>query len=187
MTCAHQAYPGRQRLKLRKEQGTTACLEKAQSSEVVVAAEGQSKTCMVKATLLEPQSPVILLVIVSQNDCRGTPRQPTPHIARRSRCQTYSAHLLYGRARRRKGHLNTSNLFSRVITGCPIAGAGLDWRPVWVRSRHITQMPGPTTGTAATDTADGHAYKGGATQLKAPLTGGRAAVSTTGPTDGEAC
>ncbi len=187
MTCAHQAYPGWQRLKLRKEQGTTACLEKAQSSKVVVAAEGQSKTCMVKATLLEPQSPVILLVIVPQNDCRDTPRQPMPYISRGNRCQTYSAHLLYGRARRQTGHLNTSKLLSRVITGCPIAGADHGRRPVWVRSRHVTQMPGPTTGTAATDTADGYAYKEGVTQLKAPLTGGRAAVSATGLSDAEVC
>lgn len=188
MTCIRQTYLDQQWLEPRKGPGTTACLEKAQSRKVVVAAAGQDKACIAKAGLPEPQSPVILRVMASQNDWRGASDSPRASKGLRTREPTCPAHLPSGRARRRTGRLPTPHLSSCAITGCPAAGIRETGRPVWARSRHSTQTPGAMSGTAdAATLSDGRVYKAGATRPKAPPTGGRAAVFTTEPSNDGVC
>ena len=66
MSYAYQSYSGLQGLDPRKGQGNIAWLEKAGSRETIVAADGQGKTCMVKATLPEPKSRAVYLVPATQ-------------------------------------------------------------------------------------------------------------------------
>lgn len=187
-TCIRQACSDQQWLKLRKRPRTTSCLETAQSREVVVAAAAQDKACIAKAGLPEPQSPVLLSVMASQNDWRGAPGSPCAPKVPRTRGPICPAHLPSGRASRRTGRLPTPHLSSHAITGCSTAGVRETGRPVWARSRHSTRTPGAMPGTADTTTlSDGHVYKVGAIRPKAPPTGGRAAVSTTEPSDDGVC
>lgn len=67
MTCAHRANLDQRWLRPRKRRGTTACSEKAQIAETVCGAEGQGKTCMAKAILLEPQFAATNTRVVPQN------------------------------------------------------------------------------------------------------------------------
>ena len=187
MTCAHRANLGRRWLQPRKRRGTTACSEKAQTVEAVYGGEGQGKTCMAKAILLEPQFAVT-------NTRRGAAERLTRHIGqlggtafmppagRRSCVETSGepacpTHPLYGGASERTGRLTTSYPPARVITGCPAAGVGLGRRPVWARSHHSTQTPGITAGTAAGQPADCWRHKRGATRVKTSPAGGRVAAS----------
>ena len=57
MPCTHRTHRGPDGLELRKERGTTACLEKAQRGQDASEPEGQRKACKAKAKLLEPQFP----------------------------------------------------------------------------------------------------------------------------------
>lgn len=187
MTSTHQTNLDQRWLQLRKERGTTACLEKAQSVEAVYGVAGQGKTCMVKAILPEPQ-------FAATYTASGVAQRLTRHTGRKGRIQfrlpsgrthpveasdisACPAHPPYGGESERTGHLSTSNLLIRVITGWPTAGAGLDRRPVWPRSRHSTQMPCVTTGTVAFGRTD-HRHKSRATGMKLDRSGGRTAAST---------
>jgi hypothetical protein len=196
MTCTHQTHLGQQWLQLRKEQGKVACLEKAQSAETVVGAEGQGKTCMVKAVMPEPQ------FAAAYNRCNVAERltrhpgwredralrsSPSQWLARADWEPAHPAHPPYRGVSERTGHLNTSHLSSRVIAGCPIAGVGAIRRPVWVRSRHSTQMPGVTSGTAAGKLADGSRNKRKATCVKIRTFGGRTAATAIQHSMTEAC
>ncbi len=197
MTCAHRANLGQRWLKPRKRRGTTACSEKTQTAEAVYGGEGQGKTCMAKAILLEPQFAVT-------NTRRGAAERLTRHIGqsggttfmppagRRSDVETSGepacpTHPLYGGASERTGRLTTSYPPARVITGCPTAGDGLGRRPVWARSHHNTQMPGVTAGTATGQPVDCRWYKRGATRGKASPAGGRVAASAIQMLITEAC
>ena len=188
MTCIHRTNLGQQWLKPRKRQGTTACSEKARSAEAVYGMDGQGKTCMAKAILLEPQ-------FAATYTASGAAERLTRRIGKtgsatftlpEDRWQhvdadgipAFPTHPLYGGASERTGRLNTSLLPTRVITGCPIAGAIQNQRPVWARSRHITQTPGVTAGTAARIPADNQGHKRGATRVKTLMVGGRAAAFT---------
>lgn len=188
MTCTHRTNLGQQWLRPRKRRGTTACPEKAQSVEAICGAAGQGKTCMAKARPPEPQfaatytrsgavewltrhigrseSAVLMLSASRSSDVErpGLPARPT--------------HPPYGGASERTGRLNTSQPPTRVNAGCPAAGAAFGSRPVWARSRHSTQMPGVTAGTAAGKLADDRRDKHGATRVKRQPVGGRAAAST---------
>jgi len=189
MTCIHRTYLGQQWLQPRKGQGTTACSEKARSVEAVYGTDGQGKTCMAKAILLEPQfATTYTRSGVAERLTRriGWTRSAVSILlaAQRHRVEAigkpaYPTHPLYGGASERTGRLTTSILPIRVITGCPTAGAGLGARPVWTRSRHTTQTPGVTAGTAARRLADGQGHKRRATCVKTCTAGGRAAASTT--------
>src|ERR1019366_3211365 len=124
MTCAHQTNLGQQWLKLRKERGKVACLEKARSIKTVCGAEGQGKMCMAKAILPEPQ-------FAAAYDCSSVAERLTRHIgwkedralrfsllrqlARAVRESVHPSHPLYGGASERTGSLNTSRLSTRVI------------------------------------------------------------------------
>lgn len=195
--CAHRAHLGQQWLRLRKERGKIACPEKAQIAETAYGAAGQGKTCMAKATLLEPQ-------LAAMNPWRGVAERLarhlgqsggatfTPSAGRRSDIETSGApacptHPLYGGASERTGRLPTSHPSSRAIAGCPAAGVGLGRRPVWARSRHSTQTPEVTLGTAAGQPADGRRHKRGATRVKPSPAGGRAAASAIRVTLTAAC
>lgn len=197
MTCAHRANLGQRWLRPRKRRGTTACSEKAQIAETVYGAEGQGKTCTAKAILLEPQ-------FAATNPWRGAAERLTRHIGqsggatfippagRRSDGETSGepacpTHPLYGGANERTGRLTTSYPPARVITGCPTAGVGSGWRPVWARSRHSSRTPGVMAGTAAGRPADGRRYKRGATRVKASPTGRRAAAPAIRTTITEVC
>lgn len=195
MTCTHRTNLGQRWLRPRKRWGTTACSEKAQSVEAIYGAAGQGKTCMAKAILPEPQfaatytasgaaqwltrclgrseSAMLILSASRSSDVErpGLPARPT--------------HPLYGGASERTGRLNTSQPPSRVNAGSPKQDgyAGLAWR----RSRHITQMPGVMTGTVAGRPADDRRDKRGATRVKRPPIGGRAAASTIRTTLTGAC
>jgi hypothetical protein len=194
MTCTHRTYLGQKWLRPRKRRGTTACPEKAQSVEAICGVAGQGKTCMAKAILPEPQfaatytrsgtverltryigrseSGVLILSASRSSDVErpGLPARPT--------------HPLYGGASERTGRLNTSKPPTRVNAGSPkqdgLAG------PAWRRSRHSTQMPGVTTGTAGKP-ADDRRDKRGATHAKRQPIGGRAAASTIRTTLTGAC
>lgn len=195
MTCTHRTNLGQKWLRPRKRRGTTACSEKAQSVEAIYGAAGQGKTCMAKAILPEPQfaatytasgaaqwltrrfgrseSAMFILSASRSSDVErpGLPARPT--------------HPLYGGASERTGRLNTSQPPTRVNAGSPkqdgLAG------PAWRRSRHSTQMPGVITGTVAGRPADDRRDKRGATRVKRPPTGGRAAASTIRTTLTGAC
>lgn len=196
MICTHQTHLGQQWLKLRKEQGKIACLEKARSTKTVCGVEGQGKTCMVKAILPEPQ-------FAAAYNRGSVVEQLTRHtgwkenralrfsslwlFARAVRKSAHPAHPLYGGASERTGHLTTSHLSTCVIMGCPTAGVGAIRRPVWARSSHITQMPGVTTGTAAKLSADGDWNKRRATDAKIQIIGGRTAATAIQHLTMEAC
>jgi len=197
MTCTRRTNLGQKWLRPRKRRGTTACPEKAQSVEAICGAAGQGKTCMAKAILPEPQfaatytrsgavewltrhigrseSATFILSASRSSDVErpGLPARPT--------------HPLYGGAIERTGRLNTSKPPTRVNAGCPAAGTGFGPRPVWVRSRHSTQMPGVTAGTAAGRPADDRRDKCGATRVKRQPVGGRTAASTIRTTLTGAC
>jgi hypothetical protein len=157
MTCARRTNLGQKWLQPRKGRGTTACPEKAQIAETVYGAAGQGKTCMAKATLLEPQ-------FAATNPWSGVAERLTRHLGwsgsatftlpagRRSDVEISGepacpTHPLYGGASERTGRLTTSYPPARVIAGCPAAGVGFGRRPVWARSRHSTRTPGVTAGT----------------------------------------
>jgi hypothetical protein len=195
-TCTHQTNLVQQWMQLRKEQGKIACLEKAQSAQTVVGADGQGKTCTVKATLPEPQfAAAYNRRSVAERLTRHTGRKENRalrfsslvQLARAARASARPAHPLYGGASERTEHLNTSLLSTHVITGCPTAGVGAIRRPVWARSRHITQTPGVTTGTAASLSADGNWNKRRATDAKIQATGGRTAATAFQHLTTEAC
>lgn len=188
MTCTHRTNLGQKWLRPRKRRGTTACPEKAQSVEAICGVAGQGKTCMAKAILPEPQfaatytrsgaaqwltrhigrseSAMFILSASRSSDIErpGLPARPT--------------HPQYGGASERTGRLNTSKPPTRVNAGYPAAGVGFGPRPVWVRSRHSTQMPDVTVGTAAGRPADDRRDKRGVTRVKRQSVGGRAAAST---------
>jgi len=197
MTCIRRTYLGQRWLQPRKGRGTTACSEKAGSVEAVYGMDGQGKTCMAKAILLEPQfAATYTRSGVAERLTRRIGRTRSAAFillaAQRHRVEAYGkpacpTHPLYGGASERTGRLNTSLLPTRVITGCPTAGAGLGSRPVWTRSRHITQMPGVTAGTAARKLAYSQGYKHRATCVKTCMAGGRAAASTTKKPTTEVC
>ena len=187
MTCAHRANLGQRWLQPRKRRGTTACSEKARTAETVYSGEGQGKTCMAKAILLEPQ-------FAATNTWRGAAERLTryfgqsggtafmPPAGHRSDVETSGepacpTHPPYGGASERTGRLTTSYPPTRAITGCPAAGAGFGRPPVWARSHHSTRMPGVTAGTAAGHPADCRRYKHGATRVKASPARGRVAAS----------
>lgn len=197
MTCAHRANLGQRWLRPRKRRGTTACSEKARSAETVCGAEGQGKTCTAKAILPEPQ-------FAATNTRRGAAERLTRHIGqsggevlmppagRRSNVETSGepacpTHPQYGGASERTGRLTTSYPPARVIAGCPAAGVGFGWRPVWARSRHSSRMPGVMAGTAAGRPADGRRYKRGAICAKASPAGRRAAASAIRTSITEVC
>lgn len=185
MTCTYQTYLGQQWLRPRKGRGNIACLEKALSAKTVRGATGQGKTCTVKAILPEPQ-------FAAAYDRCNVAERLTRHPgwredrALRSSSSVHPAHPPYRGASERTGHLNTSHLSSRVTTGCPTAGVGAIRRPVWARSRHSTQTPGVTSGTAARR-ADGDRNKREATYVKIHATGGRTAATAIQQTETEAC
>jgi hypothetical protein len=187
MTCARWTYLGQRWLQPRKGRGTTACPEKAPIAETVYGAAGQGKTCMAKATLLEPQ-------FAATNPWSGVAERLTRHLGwsggkvlippagRRSDVETSGepacpTHPLYGGASERTGRLTTSHPPTHVIAGCPAAGVDLGRRPVWARSRHSTRTPGVTVGTASRQLEDGRRDKRGATRVKPSPIGGRAAAS----------
>jgi hypothetical protein len=187
MTCTHQTNLGQQWMKLRKERGKIACLEKARITEAVYGAEGQGKACMAKAILPEPQ-------FAAAYDRGNVAERLTRHTgwkedrALRFSLQTvHPAHPLYGGVSERTGRLNTPKLPTRVITGCPVAGVGAIRRPVWARSRHSTQMPGVMAGTAAGELADGRRNKCGAIRMKIRWIGGRTAATAIQQSSTEAC
>src|ERR1019366_3580144 len=186
MTCTHQTNLGQQWLKLRKEQGKIACLEKAQSTKTVCGAEGQGKTCMAKAILPEPQFAAAynqssvaerLARHIRWKEDRALRSSLPRKLARAIRESVHLAHPPYRGASERTGRLCTSHLSTHVITGCPVAGVGAIRRPVWARSRHSTQIPGVTSGTAAEELADGYRDKQRATCAKIQSAGGRTAAT----------
>ncbi|WP_376747106.1 ArdC-like ssDNA-binding domain-containing protein [Sphingobium yanoikuyae] len=195
MACVHRTNLGQKRLRPRKRRGTIACSEKALSVEAIYGAAGQSKTCMAKAILPEPQ----FAAIYTRNDVA---EWLTRHIGRsesatfilsasrssdveRPGLSARPTHPLYGGASERTGRLNTSQPPSRVNAGSPkqdgLAG------PAWRRSRRSTQMPGAMAGTVAGRPADDRRDKHGATRVKRPPIGGRAAASTIRTTLTGAC
>lgn len=196
MICTHQTHLGQQWLKLRKEQGKIACLEKARSTKTVCGAEGQGKTCMVKAILPEPQ-------FAAAYDRSSVAERLTRHIgwredttlkssshrqlARAVRESAHPAHPLYGGTSERTGHLSTSHLFICMTTGCPTAGPGEIRQPVWARSRHSTQTLGVTSETAAGQPADDCWYKHRATFANIQSIGGRAAATVVQQPATEVC
>lgn len=178
--CIHQAHLCPQGLKSRKGTGTTACLEKARSREAVVAAEGQDKTCMAKATLPESQSPVILLVMAPQNGCRGVPVRNVPDLTAGTTFDPAGTPSIT----KGKGTNGTPEHVAPAISrnhGMPCSRRRTVCLPVWARSRHSTRTPGVTAGTAVPDIrrTDDAAYKSKATSAKAFRTGGRTAVPAT--------
>lgn len=186
MTCTRQTNLGQQWLQPRKGQGKIACLEKAQCAKTVCGAQGQGKTCMVKAILPEPQ-------FAAAYDTCNVAERLTRHPgwkedrALRSSLSVHPAHPPYRGVSERTGHRNTSHLSTRVITGCPTAGAGAIRRPVWARSRHSTQTPGVTSGTAVRQLTDGGRNKREATCVNLHAAGGRAAATAIQLTETEAC
>ena len=133
------------RLKSRKGNGTIACREKVCSRTVAMKADDQDKVRMMKAGLPEPQFPVVTRGAVAKaNDtpCRvgrsgmwGDPRrQPMRNRPRQGRKET-------NRASTRTATPQTRNF--GIAWSRPLVG------PVWRRSRHSTQTPGVTAGTAA--------------------------------------
>ena len=187
MTCIYRANLGQQRLRLRKQRGTTACSEKAQIAETVCGAEGQSKVCMAKARLLESQFAVTktlggtaerLTRYFGQMDdtafISSTGRVRDVDALCEPACPTRP---LYGGISERTGRLTISYPSSCVIAGYPTAGGSSFW-PVWVRSCHITQTLGVMAKTAAEQSADGRRYKYGVTHAKTQSLGGRATIST---------
>ena len=187
MTCTHRTNLGQQWLQLRKERGKLACSEKAQAVEAVYGVEGQGKTCMAKAILPEPQfAAAYARSGVAERLTRRIGRKRgamfTPPAGRGSNVETHGkpacpTHPLYRGVSERTGRLTTSLLPIRVITGWPTAGVGLGRRPVWLRSRHSTQMPGVTARTAAARWT-GDRNKRQATVVNPGVPGGRAAAST---------
>jgi len=197
MTCVHRANLDQKWLKPRKGRGTIACPEKAQIVEAIYGEAGQSKTCMVKAILPEPQFAATytesdtaewLTRYIGQSDriafSLSADQRHRVEVFGEPVCPT---HPLYGGVSERTGHLTTSYPPARVITGYPIAGVGFCQRPVWVQSRHSTQMPGVMAGTATGQPVDDRRYKQGATRAKSAPVGGRAAASTIRTSITEVC
>lgn len=196
MARTHQTNLGQQWLQLRKEQGKIACLEKARSAKTVCSAEGQGKACMAKAILPESQFAAVydrdsvaerLTRHPGWKEDRKLRSSPLRLLARAIRESAHPAHPPYRGVSERTGRLNTSHLSIRVITGCPAAGTGAIRRPVWARSRHSTQIPEVTFGTAAEKPADGERYKHKATCVKIRFTGGRAAATAIQQPTTEVC
>lgn len=186
MICTHQTNLDQQWMKPRKGQGKIACLEKARSTKTICGAEGQGKTCMAKAILPEPQFAAVynensvaewLTRHIEWKEGRALRSSLLRRLARAVRESVHSTHPLYGGTSERTGRLSTSHLSSYVITGCPTAGSGEIRQPVWARSRHSTQMPGVTSGTAAGQPADDCWNKHRATCVKIQSIGGRAAAT----------
>lgn len=161
-------------------------MEKARSTKTICGAEGQGKTCMAKAILPEPQFAAVynensvaewLTRHIEWKGDRALRPSLLRRLARAVRESVHSTHPLYGGTSERTGRLSTSHLSSYVITGCPTAGSGEIRQPVWARSRHSTQMPGVTSGTAAGQPADDCWNKHRATFVKIQSIGGRAAAT----------
>ena len=187
MTCTHQTNLGQQWMKLRKERGKIACLEKAQITQAVYGAAGQGKTCTAKAILPELQFAAAYdASSVAERLTRYT-GQKEDRALRSFLSSVCPAHPLYGGVSERTGRLNTSQLSTRVITGCPVAGVGAIRRPVWARSRHSTQIPGVITGTAAGELADGQRDKRGVIRVKTRWIGGRTAATAIQQSSTEGC
>ena len=187
MTCTHRTNLGQQWLKLRKERGKVACSEKVRVVEAVYDAEDQGKTCTAKAILPEPQfAAAYARSGVAERLTRRIGRTGgamfTPPAGHRSNVEACGepacpTHPLYRGVSERTGRLTTSLLPIRVITGWPTAGVGFSRRPVWLRSRHSTQMPGVMAGTAAARRT-GNRNKRQVTVVNPGVPGGRAAAST---------
>lgn len=196
IACTRQTNLGQQWLRLRKERGTIACLEKARSVKTVCGAESQGKTCMVKATLPESQ---FAAAYDRSNAAERLTRHPgwkedgalksslIEPLARAICGSAHPAHPLYGGASERTRHLNTSHLPTRVITGCPTAGDGAIRRPVWARSRHSTQRLGVMSETAAGQPTDRCRNKRGAIRVNIRSIGGRAVATVSRQSATEAC
>ena len=188
MPCTHRTHRGPDGLELRKERGTTACLEKAQRNEIAVEPAGQRKTCMAKATLPEPQSPGIYMLDGVAAAAVATHRERVRHISRLTPevaelCSDPAPSSPPGPSaiQRGKGTNGAPNhVASRYARnhGTACSRMGPSPGPVWRRSSHSTQTPGATPRTAGGLAPDGRAHKGRATGPKAPPTGGRGTAST---------
>jgi hypothetical protein len=186
MACTRQTHLGQQWLRLRKEQGTIACLEKVRGVKTVCDAEDQGKTCMAKAKLPEPQFAAAydrgsvaerLTRHIGWREDRALRSSSFRRLARVVRESAHPAHPQYRGASERTRRLNTSHLPVHVIAGCPAAGTEIFWWPVWARSRRSTQTPGVMSGTTAKRWAGGFRNKHGATRANIQETGGRTAAT----------
>jgi hypothetical protein len=151
----------------------------------------------VKATLPEPQSPGILMAMVPQ-------QRLTRHPGMRCGTSLLPHHNAARRSTSSPGGLSRpgpSSIWRGKVTngapshaasllprnhGMPYSRRGPNPRPVWARSSHSTQTPGVMPWTADNLSPDGRAYKGRATDPKAPPAGGRGTASLRSNTpDGE--
>lgn len=150
----------------------------------------------VKAKLPEPQSPGTSIVMVPQQrltrhpGMRGSVGVPQPSmppfIVSLNGGLSQPGPSSIGRGKATNGApSHAASLFPRNY-GMPYSRRGPNPRPVWARSSHSTQTLGVMPETAAPQGTDGQAYKGRATDPKAPPTGGRGTASLYSNTpDGE--
>ena len=145
--------PVKNRLKLRKGNGTIACREKAQTAEAIVGWAGHRKMRMAKAKLPEPQSSGSYprrrrsdgcnVAPCNNRNARRSDRKEAMRLSASGPVRTACPPLAGSKGRTRR--LTASYLLNRVNTGSP------KWarkRPTWRQSRHRSQRPGVISGTA---------------------------------------
>jgi hypothetical protein len=172
MSYAYQSYSGPQGLDPRKGQGNTAWLEKARSRETIVAADGQGKTCMVKATLPEPKSRAVYLVPATQQWLRrGSEYSKALVFPSRTDASSLLGAALYGDKGMKWGPNQVGTSYTRHHRMACSRRAFT--RPVWPRSRSSTQTPGVTPGTGAPSGAHDRRYKGRGDSSESPTGRGK--------------
>lgn len=133
-------------LKFRKENGTRACREKAQTAETIVGGEGQRKMRRVKAILPEPQSSGFYPRRRCSDGCNIAPCS-NRNATRSDRKEAWllgasgpvsTACPPSAGSKGRTRHLPASHLLHRVTTGSPKRAQS---RPVGRQSRHSSQRP----------------------------------------------
>lgn len=173
MSYAYQSYSGLQELDLRKGQGNTAWLEKAEALETIVERDGQGKTCMVKATLPEPKSRAVYLVTATQQWLwRGSECSKALVFPSRTDASSLLGAALYGDKGVKWGPNQVGSPYARHHRMAYSRRAATP-RPVWPRSRSSTQMPGVTPGTGASLDAHDRRYKGRGDSPESPTGRGK--------------
>lgn len=132
MSYTHQPYSGLKELDPRKGQGNIAWLEKSVAPEAVVGGNGQGKTCMVKATLPEPEFQVVYLATAAQQWLRRGPECSKVHTAPSTVC--------------------TSSLLGTALSG----DKGTKWGPNQVASPYLRHHRMACSRRAATLGLYGH-------------------------------
>lgn len=169
---------GQQWLQPRKGRGTIACPEKAELAQVVYDGNGHGKTCTVKAKLPEPQFAAadnagdVAGRLTRHSGWNGSIVWKLSKQPRHAGEASPSAASSIGGESERTGHLNTSHLPLLQLRD-PLQQATLTRRPVWGRSRHNTQTPGVTAGTAIAVAVDGQSDKPGETTGETPTDQGK--------------